>query len=136
MLFTQKRECKTSLFIDKFTGITLRTNEYEYNRFIPKETYTAPTGRHHVKLVFVTGTHQHPLFTDNLNKIILYQSGFNCFHTFLSLIFFKDTKNIIYPYSSHRSRYRHCSNVSDQPYRYDRMRNYRLKKQRTNVSFL
>ena len=135
VFFSQERERKTPLFIDKFTGITLRTDEDKHHRFVPKETYAAPTGCHHIKLILITGTYQHPLLPDNFNKVILYQIGFNCFHILYSLISFKDTKNIIYLYSLRPNHCHCCSNVSVRPYMYVRKRNYTIPKQQKDGNF-
>jgi hypothetical protein len=83
MLFPQEGKRESALRIDKLAGITFRTDKDEHYRLVPQETYASPTCRHHVELVFITGAYQHPLFSDNLYKIVFDPTRLYCLHNFI-----------------------------------------------------
>lgn len=68
----QESDREGILGIDKRTGIPLRTDKGEYHRTVPKDPYPAPTGGHHIKLLFIAGTYQHPLLTDKIDKVLIH----------------------------------------------------------------
>ena len=82
MLFPQEGKRESALRIDKLAGITFRTDKDEHYRLVPQEAYAPPTRRHHVELVLVAGAYQHPLFSDDLYKIVFDQTRFYCLHNF------------------------------------------------------
>ena len=76
--------------LNELVGVTLRTDVHNSHWAVPQPAKTAPRGCHHIELLFVACSNEHPLLTNSSEHIIVECRNVNLFHNYF---FFKRSRS-------------------------------------------
>jgi hypothetical protein len=70
MLFTEKREGEVSMLFHEPEGVALRSDIADSYGQVPQHPASPPACRHGIEVIYCTGSYEHPVISDQFEKII------------------------------------------------------------------